>query len=184
MTIHYLPHLNLSQTLCVTLGKPPFLYHFNFKSSSKRYGFSLSHYIFLVLSIIFLNLWVVFNIGFLGVSIMGLVIFVEFECIGLVVYAFKMLHFSVIIIVFMFWVSLLICNVLSVLSALYCYDAVHFMLVVVCLNDSYLCFWAFIDYIVPTHLTHQCFSCLNAAFFFHLPHLCALFLYFNLHLFH
>ena len=33
---------------------------------------------------------------------MGWVIFVEFESIGLVVYAFKMLHFSVIIIVFMF----------------------------------------------------------------------------------
>ena len=151
---------------------------------AKGMGFLFLTTYFMFLSFIFLNLWVVFNIGFLGVSITGWVIFVEFESIGLVVYAFKMLHFSVIIIVFMFWVSLLICNVLSVLSALYCYGAVHFMLVVVCLNDSYLCFWAFIDYIVPTHLTHQCFSCLNAAFFFHLPHLCALFLYFNLHLFH
>ena len=33
---------------------------------------------------------------------MGWIIFVEFECMGLIVYAFKMLHFSVIIIVFMF----------------------------------------------------------------------------------
>ena len=33
---------------------------------------------------------------------MGWVIFVEFECMGLAVYAFKMLHFSVIIILFLF----------------------------------------------------------------------------------
>ena len=43
-TIHYLPHLNLSQTHCVFLGKPPFLLHFNFKSSRKRYGFCLTTY--------------------------------------------------------------------------------------------------------------------------------------------
>ena len=96
--------------------KPPFLLHFNFNSSRKRYGFSLSHYIFHVLSFIFLSFWVVFSIWFLGVSIMGWVIFVEFECMGLVVYAFKMLHFSVIIIVFsvlnlftdLYWLAILI----------------------------------------------------------------------------
>ena len=58
MTIHYLPYCNLSQTHYVTLKKPPFFHHFNFKSLRKRYGLSLSHYIFHVLSFIFLNLLV------------------------------------------------------------------------------------------------------------------------------
>ena len=55
VTIHYHPHLNFSQTHRVILRKPPFLYHFNFKSSSKRYGFSLSHYIFHVFELYFLE---------------------------------------------------------------------------------------------------------------------------------
>ena len=114
--------------------KPPFLLHFNFKSSRKMYGFSLSHYIFLVLSIIFLNLWVVFSIGFLGVSVIGWIIFVEFECMSLVFYSFKMLHFSVIIIVFLFWAGYLLYTV-------WCY-AFH-----ACCNLSQwqllLCFWGF-----------------------------------------
>ena len=102
MFVHCLPHINSLSNSPYHSHKPPFLLHFNFKSLRKRYGFSLSHYIFLVLRIIFLNLWVVFNIGFLGVSIIGWIIFVEFEWISLVVYVFKMLHFSVIIIVFLF----------------------------------------------------------------------------------
>ena len=85
VTVHCLPHINsFLNSLCHS-HKPLLLLHFNFKSSRKMYGFSLSHYIFLVLSIIFLNLWVVFSIGFLGVSIMGWIIFVEFDCMSLVV---------------------------------------------------------------------------------------------------
>ena len=159
--------------------------HFCFISTSnlqeKGMGFLFLTTYFMFLRFIFLNLWVVFNIGFLGVSIMGLVIFVEFECIGLVVYAFKMLHFSVIIIVFLFWVSLLICNVLSMLSTLYC-----MVLCISCLLSSVsmtvTCIsGVFIDYIVPTNLTHQCFSCLNATFLFHLPHLCAVSFYISIY---
>ena len=40
-------------------NKLPFLHHFNSKSSRKRYGFSLSLYILHVLSLVYLNLWVV-----------------------------------------------------------------------------------------------------------------------------
>ena len=44
-------------TSCHSL-QTPFLHHLNSKSSRKRYGFSLSHSIFLVLSISLLILWV------------------------------------------------------------------------------------------------------------------------------
>ena len=49
-------------TLKLTMSlsnKLPFLHHFNSKSSRKRYGFSLSLYILHVLSLVYLNLWVV-----------------------------------------------------------------------------------------------------------------------------
>ena len=48
-----------------------------------------------------------------GVSDMCWVIFVEFDWMGFVDYAFKMLDFSVIMIEFQYWVCLLICIDLS-----------------------------------------------------------------------
>ena len=46
--------------LTVSLSnKHPFLHHFNSKSSRKRYGLSLNLYILHVLSLVYLNLWVV-----------------------------------------------------------------------------------------------------------------------------
>ena len=53
------PISNLSQTHCVTLEHSIVLHHFNLKSSRKWYGFSLSLYILYVLSLVYLNLWVV-----------------------------------------------------------------------------------------------------------------------------
>ena len=53
------PISNLSQTHHVILKEPPFLHHFNSKSSRTRYGFSLSLYILHVLNLVYLNLWVV-----------------------------------------------------------------------------------------------------------------------------
>ena len=63
------PISNLSQTHRVTLKEPPFLHHFNSKSSKTRYGFSLSPYILHVLNLVYLNLWVVdliWDIGCFG----------------------------------------------------------------------------------------------------------------------
>ena len=64
-------------------------------------------------ALVFLICEFLLSIVLLGVSDMGLIIFVEFEWMGFVDYAFKMLHFSVIMIEFQYWVCLLICNVLS-----------------------------------------------------------------------
>ena len=58
MTIHFLSQLKLTQTLRVTLYKLHFCIISTQKSSRKRYGFSLSHSIFLDLSISLLILWV------------------------------------------------------------------------------------------------------------------------------
>ena len=58
----------------------------------------------------------------------------------------------------------------------------HFMLVVISLNDSYYCVSrVVIDYIGPKHFTQQYFSCSNAAFFFHLPHLCVISFYISIY---
>ena len=86
---------------------------FQLQSSRKRYGFSYSHYIFHVLCLGFLDLWVFIVYCVTWGFGHGLVIFVEFEWMGFVDFAFKMLHFSVIMIEFQYWVCLLICNVLS-----------------------------------------------------------------------
>ena len=59
VTVHCLPYLKHSQTHCVTLEHSIVLHHFNLKSSRKWYGFSLSLYILHVLSLVYLNLWVV-----------------------------------------------------------------------------------------------------------------------------
>ena len=59
MTVHCLPYLRHSQTHRVTLEHSIVLNHFNLKSSRKGYGFSLSLYILHVLSLVYLNLWVV-----------------------------------------------------------------------------------------------------------------------------
>ena len=57
---------------------------------------------FIFLALFFLIGELFLSIVILGVLVMGWVIFVEFECMGFVVYAFKMLHFSVIMIVFQY----------------------------------------------------------------------------------
>ena len=49
----------LSNSPCHSPNKLPFLHHFNSKSSRKRYGFSLFLYKLHVLSLVYLNLWVV-----------------------------------------------------------------------------------------------------------------------------
>ena len=49
---------SFSQTLCVSLKKAFIFATFNLQSSRKRYGFSLSHFIFHVLRVLFLILWV------------------------------------------------------------------------------------------------------------------------------
>ena len=57
VTVHCLPHFSLSNTPCLTSKT----IHFCIISSpilKKRYGFSLSHFIFHVLSVLFLILWV------------------------------------------------------------------------------------------------------------------------------
>ena len=54
----------------------------------------------MLFAMVFLICEFLLSIVLLGVSDMGLVIFVEFEWMGFVDYAFKMLHFSVIMIEF------------------------------------------------------------------------------------
>ena len=58
VTVHYLPHFSFSQTLRVSLKKAFIFATFLLQSSIKRYGFSLSHFIFHVLRVLFLILWV------------------------------------------------------------------------------------------------------------------------------
>ena len=112
-TVHCLPCFYLSQTHQVTLEKSPFFHHFNFNLQEKCMGFLILTIYFMFFASVFLICEFLLSIVLLRVSDMGLIIFVEFEWIGFVDYAFKMLHFSVIMIEFQYWVCLLICNVLS-----------------------------------------------------------------------
>ena len=107
------PVFYLSQTHQFTLEKPPFVHHFNFNLQEKGMGFLILTIYFMLFAMVFLICEFLLSIVLLGVSDMGLVIFVEFEWMGFVDYDFKMLHFSVIMIEFQYWVCLLICNVLS-----------------------------------------------------------------------
>ena len=56
LIVHLLPYLKHSQTHRVTLKQTSILLHFILKYSRKWYEFSLSHYIFHVLSFVFLDL--------------------------------------------------------------------------------------------------------------------------------
>ena len=59
-------------------------------------GFLILTIYFMFFALVFLIYELFLNIVILGVLDMGWVIFVEFEWMGFVDYAFKMLHFSVI----------------------------------------------------------------------------------------
>ena len=108
-TGHCLVLSTLSQTHHVTLEKPPFSSTSQLQSSRKGMGFLTitKYFIFLTLDLLICEF--LLSIVFLGVSDMGCVIFVESKWMGFVDYSFKMLHFSVIMIEFLYWVCLLIC---------------------------------------------------------------------------
>ena len=121
-----------SLKLTVSLSnKLPFLHHFNSKSSKERYGFSLSLYILLVLSFIYLNLWVlglIWDIFCFGNGLDKCLLCLDFwvlliKLLGLYSFAFM---------VDIDWVCLLIC--LEFKSHIHCVMIFFY-------NALCVCFW-------------------------------------------
>ena len=79
MTVHFLPRFYLSQTHWVSLKKPPFVHHFNFNLQEKGMSFFILTIYFMFFALVFLICEFLLSIVLLGVSDMGLIIFVEFE---------------------------------------------------------------------------------------------------------
>ena len=173
MTVYCLPHINsLSNSLCHS-HKSPFFFSFQLQIFNKKvwvFSFSLhnscfEHYFLKFVSCF--QYWISWG-------------FVHLVVLAFTVATFHCYHNCI--------------SVLSELIDLYCferaicsilYGAVHFMLVVIYLNDSYLCFWgihrlhcAYTPH-TPVFLMLKC--CILVPF---TTFVCYLFLYFNLHLFH
>ena len=131
--VHCLPRFYLSQTHWVTLEKPPFVHHFNFNLQEKGMGFLILTIYFMFFALDFLICELLLSIVIYGVSGMGWFILLSlFDWVlwGLIKWC---------LIYLIPWMCL--CFEHVIYFNLCC--AMHFMLVVICLKDSFLCFWGF-----------------------------------------
>ena len=100
MAVYCLPCFYLSQTHRVTLEKPPFVHHFNFNLQEKGMGFLLltKYFMFIALLSWFCELLLRFELY--GAQLWVWFMFVEFGCLGCIVFDFRMLDSLVIMIDF------------------------------------------------------------------------------------